>query len=141
MWPFKHGPRMDQVVTQVVALQNQVNALTAAVNAQHHTAPFADLVPLLEAIVKGDLERLKITSEGRRLDRSMAPRRARDGTTGRFASGPRVGRPPDCPICAKPDSPFNTAKEILWHAANHPAGGPEGVTLPTFSNSHGRFDG
>ena len=134
MWPFKPRPRTDHVDARLRAIESQVNTLTAAVNSQNHSHGLAELVPIVQDIVKAGLEREKWLYEGRTMARRMAPPRARDGTTGRFARGPAKDQASSCRVCIDGSNPTLTAREIVWHSNGHPPGGPGAVQLPTYTN-------
>lgn len=134
MWPFKRGPRGDQVDARLRAIENQVNALTAALNSQNHGHGMAELVPIVHDIVKANLERAKWMYEGSRIARSASNNRPRDASTGRYLRGPGKEQAAPCRVCVDASNPTLSAQEIIWHSNGHPPGGPGAVRLPTYTN-------
>lgn len=137
MWWKFWGHRADQWDRRIAALETVVTAMANAPARQPNGAPQADLTAIMHDIILATLEREKAFLSARTTARAMGNRRPRDASTGRFAAGRAADPRMSCRLCAKPDDPYVSAKEILWHGNGHPPGGPQAISLPTYGTNGG----
>jgi hypothetical protein len=142
-WPWRRDG--DQVERRLAALEQWAQAAATALAKPPPTAPFADLAPIVETILRSGLEREKLALEGRTMMRRTANSRPREAGTGRFArsaSGDRRGDPrAQCKLCINPHAIDISAHEVLWHSNGHGPGGPGGERLPTYGDQGGNGNG